>query len=78
MPSANLQSTVRRSQNGSILTLVDDPSFNFEIHVVSNSSNSITSELQVIAVRDLNDVTVECGGFSGTFMSTIRVASVGE
>ena len=78
MPSINLQSTVRRSQNGSILTLVDDPGFNFEVHVVSNSSNSITSKLQVIAVRDLNDVTVECGGSSGTFMSTIRVASVGE
>ena len=78
LPSIALLSTIRSSQNGSILTLVDNPGFNFEIHVVSNSSNSITSELQVIAVRDLNDVTVECGGTSGTFMSTIRVASVGE
>ena len=78
LPSITLDSTVQTSQNGSIFTLVGDPGFNFEVHVVSNSSNSITSELQVIAVRDLNDVTVECGGTSGTFMSTIRVASVGE
>ena len=78
LPSIALERTVQNSQTGSILTLVDDRGFNFEVHVVSNSSNSITSELQVIAVRDLNDVTVECGGTSGTFMSTIRVASVGE
>ena len=78
LPSITLENAVRNSLNGSILTLVDDPGFNFEIHVVFISSNGITSELQVIAVRDLNDVTVEYGGSSGTFTSTVRVASVGE
>ena len=71
-----LQNTARSSQNGSVLTFVGDPGFNFEIHVVSSGSN-ITSELQVTAVRELDGVTVECIGTSGTFMSTIRVASVG-
>ena len=60
------------------LHLMDDPGFHFELHVVSNSSNSITSELQVTAVSELNGVIVECGGLSGTFMSAIQVASVGE
>ena len=62
---------------GSIVTFVNDPGFHFEIHVLSNSSNSVTSELQVTAVRELNGVPVKCSG-SGNYMSTIQVASVGE
>ena len=80
MPSVTLQNTARSSQIGSFLTFVNDPGFNFELHVVSFSSNILTTELQVTAVRELNGVTVECTGVSGTSicMSTIQVASVGE
>ena len=78
LPSGMLQATVRSSQVGSKVTIVNDPGFHFEIHIVSNSSNSIISELQVTAVRELNGVTVECDGASERYMSTIEVASVGE
>ena len=73
-----LQTSVRTSQVESKVTIVNDPGFHFEIHIVSNSSNSIISELQVTAVRQLNGVTVECSGASEHYMSTIEVASVGE
>ena len=76
-----LENSVQGSQVGSIVTFVNDPGFHFEIHVVSNSSNSsnsLTSELQVTAVRELNGVPVKCSGSSGNYMSTIQVASVGE
>ena len=78
LPSVVLQNSVRSSQVGSTVTFVNDPGFHFEIHVVSNSSNSITSELQVTAVRQLNGVTVECSGISENSMSAIQVASIGE
>ena len=77
LPSVTLQNTAQSSQIGSVLAFVNDPGFNFEHHVVSFNSNIITTELQVTAVRELNGVTVECGG-STFFISTIRVASVGE
>ena len=73
-----LRQTVRSTQVGSVITFGADPGFNFELHVVSNSSGILTTELQVTAVRELNRVTVECDGASGTIPSTIRVASVGE
>ena len=72
-----LHNSAQISQQGSIVTFSNDP-FDFEIHVVSNRSNSITSELQVTAVRQLNGVTVECGGVNETFMSANRIVSVGE
>ena len=72
--SGTLQNTAQSSLIGSVLTFVNDPGFNFELHVVSFNSNIITTELQVTAVRQLNGVTVECG----TIMSTIQVSSVGE
>ena len=68
----NVQST----QVGSITFEVDG--FQFEVRVVSTSSNILTSELQVTAVRELNDVTVKCVGATGNFMSTIQVASIGK
>ena len=34
------------------------------------------TELRVNALRQLNQVTVECQGISGSFMSTINIASV--
>ena len=77
-PSQTLESSAQSSQNGSILTFVNDPGFNFEIHIVSNCSNSITTELQVIARRELSGVTVYCTGSNGTFMSAIEVPLVGE
>ena len=77
LPSVVLHNSAQISQRGSIVTFTSDP-FDFEIHVVSNSSNSITSELQVTAVRQLNGVTVECSRVNETFMSAIRVVSVGE
>ena len=74
-----LQTSVRTSQVESKVTIINDPGFHFEIHIVSNSSNStIISELQVTAVRELNGVTVECDGASERYTSTIEVASVGE
>ena len=77
LPSVVLQNSAQISQRGSIVTFSKDP-FDFEIHVVSNSSNSITSELQVTAVKRLNGVTVQCTRVNKTFMSAIRVVSVGE
>ena len=78
LQSGTLQTSVQGSHVGSIVTFVNDPGFHFEIHAVSNSSNSLTSELQVTAVRELNGVPVKCSGSSGNYMSTIQVASVGE
>ena len=78
LPSITLQNSAQSSLVGSILTFGNDPVFHFELHIVSNSSNRLTSELQVTAVRELNGVRVECTGINGTFVSTIRVASVGE
>ena len=77
LPSGTLENTALNSQIGSVLTFVNDPGFNFGLHVISFNSNIITTELWVTAVRELNGVTVECGG-SVIFMSTIQVASVGE
>ena len=77
LPSGTLQNTALSSQIESVLTFVNDPGFNFELHVVSFNSNILTTELQVTAVRELNGVTVECDG-SGMFVSTIQIASVGE
>ena len=78
MPGRTLQRSVGSSQVGAVVTFENDP-IHFEILVIAfNSSNIITSELQVTAIRQLNGVTVECAGLSGTFTSTIQVASVGE
>ena len=76
--SRTLQNIVQNPRYGSVWTFAADPGFDFEIHVVSNSSNSITTELQVTAVREIDGATVECFGANGTIMSTLRVASVGE
>ena len=57
----------------SIGTFPNDPGFGFNISTTS-ISNNITSELRVTAARDLDGVTVECEGFSETFMSNIQVA----
>jgi hypothetical protein len=79
LPSGTLQNAAQSSVHdpGSLLTFVNDPGFNFEIHVVSSNSNNITTELQVTAVRELNGVTVRCDGLR-RFMSTIVVTSIGE
>ena len=77
LPSVLLQNSAQISQRGSIVTFSKDP-FDFEIHIASNSSNSITSELQVTAVKRLNGVRVQCSRVNETFMSAIRVASIGE
>ena len=77
--SNEISTTVTSSQAGRVLTFADDPGFGFEIHVLSSSSAStIISELRVTAVRQLNGVTVECRGGSGSSLSTIQIASVGE
>ena len=74
-----LHRTVLNTQVGSVITFGDDRGFHFELHIVSsNDSNVLTSKLQVTVVRELNRVTVQCAGTSGTFMSTIHVASIGE
>ena len=75
-----LENTARTSQYGlAPVKFAGDPGFNFEIHVVSNSSTNATTELQVTAVRELNGVTVECDGPSTSpIRSTIEVASIGN
>ena len=82
-----LPSTMQRLENntlmrpiGSIVTFENDPSFHFELHIVSIGPNSITSELQVMAVRGLNGVTVKCreAQQSDPFMFTISSALIGE
>ena len=77
LPSVTLQNTVYSPQAGSVLAFVNDPGYNFELHVVSFNSNTLTTELRVNAVRQLNGTTVECTG-SEAFMTIIQVASVGE
>ena len=74
LPSGTLQTTAQSSQIGSLVTFVNDPGYNFELHIVSFNSNILTTELCVTAMRRLNGVTVECG----TNMSTIQVSSVSE
>ena len=78
LPSGALENTALSSQIGSVLTFLNDPGFNFELHVVSFNSNILTTELRVTAVRQLNGVTVQCGGSGDSIESTIQVASVGE
>ena len=79
LPSGTIQHLTFSTQLGSILTFANDPDFNFEVHVVSNSSDILTTELQVTAVKELNGVTVECfGSNESRFTSTINVTSVGE
>ena len=78
--SIRLTNSATSSQAGTVLTFVDDPGFGFEIHVLLSSSlnTTVISELRVTAVRQLNGVTVECLGFSGNFISTIQIVSVGK
>ena len=77
--SNRISSSPSSSLAGTVLTFADDPGFGFEIHVLSSSSaSSVISELLVTAVRELNGATVECAGVSGSFMSTIQIASVGK
>ena len=79
LPMTTLTNSASSSEAaGTVSTFVNDPGFGFEIHILSSSSGSVISELRVTAVRELNGVTVECIGGSGTFTSTIQIASVGE
>ena len=66
-----LEKVVRSTDFGRKLTFEIDPGFGFELHVLSRSS--ATSELRVIAARQLDGVIVECTGHSGIFMATIDV-----
>ena len=77
-PSMMLSGIVQGNLDGSILHFQGDPGFNFEIHIISSTSNRLTTELRVTAVRELNGVTVQCAGASGSFVSVIRVVPVGE
>ena len=66
--SNDLVNSVSSSLAGTVLTFSNDPGFGFEIHVLSSSSSSsVITELRVTAVRQLNGVTVECVGPSGSF-----------
>ena len=76
-------STIQTSTNalnsrlGSVLTFANDP-FHFEVHIVSNNSNTLTTELQVTAVRQLNGSTVTCGGYRNDYniMLAVQVVSI--
>ena len=63
---------------GSVITFGVDRGFNFELHIVSFSSDILTTELQVTAVRELDGVTVVCTGFNGTSSFMIEIASIRE
>ena len=74
----NITQNARDTQLGPIPFRDDN---RFEIHVLSNNSNTLTTELQVTAVNQLNGITVTCGGLDrgSDFTSpSIRIASVGE
>ena len=78
LPGGSITELVSSSQAGRVLNFTDDPGFEFEIHILSSSSASnVISELRVTAVRQLNGVTVECVGGSGSFVSTIQI-TLGE
>ena len=78
LPSITLRNTTLNSQVGSILIFENDPGFHFEVYVISNTSNRLTSELYVTAMRELDGVQVECTGVIETFMSVIQVAAICE
>ena len=70
---SSIERSVLSPEVGTVVTFVNDPGLGFEIHILSPSSAGIISELRVTAVRQLNGVTVECRGASGSFMSTIAI-----
>ena len=75
-----LTASALSSNVGNPVPLENDPGLglNFEVHVFSSSSSTrVFSELRVTAARELNGATVECGGFSGNFRSTIQIFLVG-
>ena len=78
LPSTPLTNIVLLQPVGTTLTFQRDPGFHFQIHIISNTSSSITTQLNVTAVRQLDGVEVVCDGASGSFMSVIRIASIGE
>ena len=69
----SFERSVLSPQVGTNLNFENDDEFGFEIHILSSSS-----ELRVTAVRQLNGVTVECRGGSGTYMSNIHIVPIGE
>ena len=75
LPLVTLQNSAAVSQAGTV-TFQNDPGFGFEIRVFNFSqSSAFVSELHVTAVSQLNGVTLECDGSSGSFMSTIQISS---
>ena len=69
---------VYSSEVGRVLTFANHPDYyGFEIHILSSSSSSsITTELRVTAVRELNGVTVRCkGNHNENSISTIQIIS---
>ena len=70
--------SVFSSQSDRMATFLNDD-FGFIIHILPTSTlSSIHTELHVTAVRQLHGARVVCDGPSGTFNSTIQVASVGK
>ena len=63
---------------GEVEMFPGDPGYAFEVTTTALGNSSIVSELQVTGVRELDGVTVNCVGFSGTYMSEIQVAAIGE
>ena len=79
LSGTRLRGSALSSNVGEVFNLSNDPGFGFELHVLpSSSSSSVISELRVTAVMQLNGITVECVGGSGTLSSTIQISSVGE
>ena len=76
LPNKTISNSVYASLEGTVSTFINDPGFGFEIHrLPSSSSSSVISELRVIAVEQLDGVTVECIA-SEMFMTTIQIISV--
>ena len=74
-PTSLMQTAQVTQAVGSVIRFGVDRGFNFELHIVSSISGNFTTQLQVTAVRELDNVTVGCRGQSGTFLSTIQVAA---
>ena len=79
LSGTRLSGPILDSNVGTILPLRNDPGFEFEIHVLPESSPTrVFSELRVTAARELNGVTVTCTNGISSFMHMIQIFPLGE
>ena len=61
------------SQDGEMITFMDDLRYGFMMNRTVTSSDSINSFLRVNAVRDLSGAQVICSGRTGHFMTMLEI-----